>query len=91
MNYTVILLPDPEGEYTAVVPALPGCISEGGSVDETLDMVSEAISLYLESAEKHNEEVPVEQAGTLVGVVDLESGRHWAREVSISPQSLPTP
>jgi len=45
MKYTVVLLPDPEGGYAAFVPALPACVSEGESVAETLDMVSEAISL----------------------------------------------
>jgi antitoxin HicB len=71
MKYTIVLLADPEKGYTAVVPALPGCISEGDSVEEALDMVSEAISLYLESAQEHGEEVPLEIPGTLIGEVEV--------------------
>ena len=74
MRYTVVLLVDQYQGYTAVVPALPGCVSEGDSAEEALDMVAEAISLYLESAEQHGEEVPVEYQGTLVGEVDIKSG-----------------
>ncbi len=89
MKYTVVLLPDPDGGYTAVVPALPGCVSEGEFVAETLDMVSEAISLYLESAKAHGEEVPTEEKGVLVGTVDVASGHRWAKEVHSSSKSVP--
>ena len=74
MKYTVVLLADAEKGYTAVVPALPGCISEGDSVEEALDMVAEAISLYLESLQEHGEEIPAENSGTLIGEVEVESG-----------------
>lgn len=34
MRYTVLLDPDPDGEgYTVNVPALPGCITEGRTID----------------------------------------------------------
>ena len=51
MNLKVILKPSEEGGFTAVVPALPGCISEGNSREETLQNIQEAIELYLESIE----------------------------------------
>jgi predicted RNase H-like HicB family nuclease len=51
MKLKVILEPCDEGGYTAIVPALPGCISEGDSRDEALSNIKEAIELYLESAE----------------------------------------
>jgi len=71
MKYTVVLLADAEKGYTAVVPALPGCVSEGDSVEEALDMAAEAISLYLESAQEHGEEVLVEIPGTLIVEVEV--------------------
>ena len=37
--------------YSAVVPALPGCISEGDTREEALRNIEEAIRLYLESVE----------------------------------------
>jgi predicted RNase H-like HicB family nuclease len=48
MTLRVILEPSDDGGYTVIVPALPGCISEGNSVDEALSNISEAIELYLE-------------------------------------------
>ncbi|MEI8140550.1 MAG: type II toxin-antitoxin system HicB family antitoxin [bacterium] len=51
MNLKIILEPSEEGGYTAIVPALPGCISEGESKDDVLRNIREAIDLYLEPVE----------------------------------------
>jgi predicted RNase H-like HicB family nuclease len=51
MKLTVILEPSEEGGYTAYVPSLPGCISEGDSKEEALRNIKEAIELYLETVE----------------------------------------
>lgn len=51
MNYRVILEPQEEGGYTAYVPLLPGCISQGETQEEALKNIKEAISVYLESLE----------------------------------------
>lgn len=48
MTFTVIFTPSPEGGYTITVPALPGCISEGNTLDEARRNIREAIALYLE-------------------------------------------
>ena len=48
MKLRVVLEPSDEGGFTAVVPALPGCLSEGDSREEALANVQEAIELYLE-------------------------------------------
>jgi len=47
----IILEPSEEGGYTALVPSLPGCISEGDSKEEALKNIREAIELYLEPVE----------------------------------------
>ena len=51
MRLRVILEPSEEGGYTALVPSLPGCISEGETRDEVLQNIQEAIELYLEPVE----------------------------------------
>ena len=51
MKLKVVLEPSDEGGFTVYVPALPGCISEGETVDEALTNVQEAIELYLEPIE----------------------------------------
>lgn len=51
MNLKVVLEPSEEGGYTVYVPSLPGCISEGETVEEALANIKEAIELYLEPVE----------------------------------------
>jgi len=47
MKIRVVLEPSEEGGYTAYVPSLPGCISEGDDVQQALANISEAVALYL--------------------------------------------
>jgi predicted RNase H-like HicB family nuclease len=50
MRLIVNLTYDPEyNGYVADVPELPGCMSEGKTVEAALENVKEAISLYLET------------------------------------------
>jgi predicted RNase H-like HicB family nuclease len=51
MKLKVILEPSEEGGFTAYAPSLPGCISEGDTVDEAMANIREAIELYLETVE----------------------------------------
>ena len=51
MKIKVVLEPSNEGGYTAYVPSLPGCISEGETREEALNNIKEAIELYLEPVE----------------------------------------
>jgi len=48
-KYRVLLTPEPEGGFTVSVPALPGCITYGESIDHALSMAKEAIELYVEA------------------------------------------
>ena len=51
MKLKVVLEPSDEGGFTVYVPSLPGCISEGETVDDALANIREAIDLYLEEEE----------------------------------------
>ena len=51
MKVKVVLEKSDEGGYTVYVPSLPGCISEGDTIDEAMDNISEAIELYMEPIE----------------------------------------
>jgi len=51
MVFTILLKPSEDGGYTATVPALPGCISEGETIEQAMDNIREAIQLYLEPIE----------------------------------------
>ena len=48
MKLQVVLEPSEEGGFTASVPSLPGCISEGDTREDALLNIREAIELYLE-------------------------------------------
>jgi predicted RNase H-like HicB family nuclease len=48
MNLRVILEPSGDGGYTAIVPGLTGCISEGDTKEEALANIEEATQLHLE-------------------------------------------
>jgi len=48
MQIKVVLEPQEEGGYTVHVPSLPGCLSEGETIEDALKNIKEAILLYLE-------------------------------------------
>jgi antitoxin HicB len=60
-TYTIILEQDlEEGGYTVTVPALPGCITQGETVEECLERAREAIEGFIESLKADGEPVPEE-------------------------------
>ena len=48
-DFEVVLLEDETGGYVAVVPALPGCHTQGDTLAEVMENVKEAIDLYWET------------------------------------------
>jgi len=60
LSYSVFYEQAPEGGYAAFVPALPGCHTQGETLEETERNVKEAIALYLESLAAHGEAIPEE-------------------------------
>ncbi len=61
LNYTVKIYPAEEGGFWAEVPALPGCFTQGETMEEIIAMAHEAIECYIGSLLKHNEPVPIEK------------------------------
>ncbi len=51
MRYTVILQRESDGGYVAVVPSLPGCVSQGDTREEALKNIEEAAELYIEDVQ----------------------------------------
>ena len=60
LHYDVQLEPQEEGGYTVTVPALPGCVSEGETVEEALSNIKDAIEGYIHVLAKHERPIPVE-------------------------------
>ncbi len=65
-TYTVVLLRETDGRYSAIVPAT-GCASWGDSVPEALAAVTEALELQIECMLQHGDPVP-DDTGDLAGV-----------------------
>ena len=66
----VILIPDAEsGGYTVEVPSLPGCISEGDTVEEALENIKDAIQVFEASLRDLGREVPQETVPILLATV----------------------
>ncbi len=59
-QYTVFYEPAEEGGYIVHVPALPGCVTEGDTLEEAREMARDAIQCYLESLAKHGEAIQFE-------------------------------
>ena len=53
LKYTAIFEPAEEGGYVVSVPALPGCVSQGDSFEEAVEMIKDAIKGYRASLVKH--------------------------------------
>ena len=54
----IVLRAEPEGGFTAIVPALSGCVTYGRTVEEAEEMAKDAIAGYVESLKKHKEPLP---------------------------------
>ena len=61
MEYTVVLHSAEEGGYWVEVPAIPGCFSQGETVDEALSNIREAIESHILSLKEDKQEIPKEQ------------------------------
>ena len=59
MKFPVVLTVDEDGQYTAEVPIIPGCISAGETRAEALENIRDAIRLCLASREEEGWELPV--------------------------------
>lgn len=51
LEYNAVFQEEKEGGFSVWVPDLPGCASQGETLEETISNIKEAIELYLESSE----------------------------------------
>ena len=59
-TYTVHLEPAEEGGFVVTVPALPGCMTQGETYDEALEMARDAIQGWIETLDQLGLPVPLE-------------------------------
>lgn len=73
MRFLVRILPH-NGDYSAMVPDLPGCIAAGGSVEEVRGLIGEAIRLHVDLMRKSGERIPEATNPIDLNLNDLEEG-----------------
>jgi predicted RNase H-like HicB family nuclease len=73
-RFKIMLRPEPGGGYTALVPALPGCVTYGRTLDEAREMVKDTISGHVASLRKHKDPIPTDN-NTLLTSLDLVYSR----------------
>ncbi len=71
MEYTILIYKAEEGGFWAEVPALPGCYSQGETVEETIENIKEAIEAHLLALKEEKEEMPVKEE-FVIGRVKVE-------------------
>ena len=69
-KYIVYLEPAEEGGHIASCPHFPGCVTQGETVEEALEMIKDAIKGYIASLKKHGEPVPT-GVGQIVEKIDV--------------------
>ena len=72
MQYTVVVHSAEEGGYWVDGPSLPGCFSQGETIDEAMNNVREAIELHIQGLKDDGQEVPKEE-GLVIGRVDVKA------------------
>jgi len=68
LEFKVFLEPDENGGYVVVCPLLPGCYSQGETLEEALSNIREVIALALEDMQERGEHIP-DPASVLVSSV----------------------
>jgi antitoxin HicB len=73
MRYSVLLTPDPdEGGYVVTVPALPGCVTQGETVEEALARAKDVIAGMIGLLRDEGEAIPVERDAPFLIPVDVD-------------------
>lgn len=69
-TYTIVLTPE-DGAFSVTVPALPGCVTFGVTVEDAIEMAKDAISLWIEDMADRGEAIPVEREPTRMAIVTV--------------------
>ncbi len=59
LKYPITITPDIDGGYVAEVKELPGCFSQGETIEETYENIEDARRLWIESAYEDGVTIPL--------------------------------
>ena len=69
-HYRVVIYRDEDGVYIAECPALQGCVTDGATFEEALEMIKDAVRVYVGSKLELGESLPLEE-DVFEGVVSV--------------------
>lgn len=72
LTYKIHLHKEEDGGFSVSVPALPGCFTQGDTLDEAISMAKDAISLYISELKERGEGI-LDDSETLEYSLSLES------------------
>ena len=87
MEYTILVHQAEEGGFWSEVPALPGCYSQGETIDEAMRNTKEAIESYLIALKEDLVAAPIEEPpgagfGTIHGfAIHLHPCTHFSKDI----------
>ncbi len=70
LKYTAIFEPENRG-YIVSVPAVPGCVTQGRTFDEAVEMIKDALEGCLAVLKEEGQEIPKETKEVLVRKVSI--------------------
>ena len=68
MRYAIVI-EKANGNYSAYVPDLPGCVATGATVEEVEDQIREAVAFHLDGMREDG--VPVPPPSSQVDYIDI--------------------
>jgi predicted RNase H-like HicB family nuclease len=93
LEYPVTLSPDPEGGYVAQIKDLPGCLSQGETLEEAMTNINEARELWIETVYEVGDEIPLPStdeaySGKLLVRMPKSLHRHLVEKAEVEGVSL---
>ncbi len=58
LPYRIVLYPAVEGGYAIEIPELPGCVSQGQTLEEAYEMIQDAKKSWIDMALQNGNQIP---------------------------------
>jgi len=72
LKYTIHIERDEDGIFVVSVPALPGCFTQGRTLDEAFRMAQDAIRGFLKVFVRRGKKIPIERVRSNPFTVSIE-------------------
>lgn len=73
LKYTAVFEPEEEGGYIVSVPALPGCLTQGETLEDAQKMAKDAIEGYIAVLKEEGLEIPQESGKAVISEITVDN------------------